>query len=77
MTRMDAAELAAFLAEHAPFDSVGASALDAIARGSEVERFTDGALVLDAFRNPTGEVFVVLDGQVRPVERRRHARRRS
>ena len=64
MSSMDAADLAAFLAEHPPFDSLGASALDAIARGSRLGRFADGDLILDAFRNPSVEVFVVLEGQV-------------
>jgi CBS domain-containing protein len=64
MSDMDAAELAAFLARHAPFDSVGSSALDAIARGSAVVRFADGELILDAFRAPTAEVFVVVEGHV-------------
>lgn len=64
MTDMDAADLAAFLSEHAPFDSVGAAALEAIAQGSAVDRFVDGDLILDAFRNPTVEVFVVLEGHV-------------
>ncbi|HEY1970069.1 MAG TPA: putative nucleotidyltransferase substrate binding domain-containing protein [Pseudonocardia sp.] len=61
---VDVAELAAFLAENPPFDSLGAAALDTIAGGSRVDRFVDGALILDAFRNPSVEVFVVLDGLV-------------
>ncbi|HZZ50931.1 MAG TPA: putative nucleotidyltransferase substrate binding domain-containing protein [Pseudonocardia sp.] len=61
---MDATDLATFLADYPPFDSLDASSLDAIARGSRVERFADGELVLDAFRNPTVEVFVVLEGRV-------------
>ncbi|WP_232668322.1 putative nucleotidyltransferase substrate binding domain-containing protein [Pseudonocardia sp. TRM90224] len=59
-----AVELAAFLARHPPFDSVGATALDAIAEGSVLERFAEGELVLDAFRDPTVEVFVVIEGHV-------------
>ena len=39
MSCVDAADLAAFLAEHPPFDSLGAETLDAMARGSRVERF--------------------------------------
>ncbi|MEJ3658449.1 putative nucleotidyltransferase substrate binding domain-containing protein [Actinomycetes bacterium KLBMP 9759] len=58
------ADLAAFLAGHPPFDSVGAAALDAIAAGSTLERFAEGELVLDAFRDPTVEVFVVVEGHV-------------
>jgi CBS domain-containing protein len=64
VTPVEVAELAAFLAEHPPFDALGPEALDAIARGARVERFDDGAVVLDAFRNPTVEVFVVLAGRV-------------
>jgi CBS domain-containing protein len=61
---MDPADLAAFLATHPPFDSVGTAALDAIAQGARVERFGDGDLILDAFGNPSVEVFVVLEGHV-------------
>jgi CBS domain-containing protein len=64
MTGMDVADLAAFLARHPPFDSVGAAALEPIAQGSRVDRFADGDLILDAFRNPSVEVFVVLEGHV-------------
>ena len=56
MTRMDVADLAAFLARHPPFESVGTAALEAIAQGSRVDRFADGDLILDAFRNPSVEV---------------------
>jgi CBS domain-containing protein len=61
---MDVADLAAFLARRPPFDSVGATALEAIAQGSRVDEFADGDLILDAFRNPSVEVFVVLEGHV-------------
>jgi CBS domain-containing protein len=61
---MDAADLAAFLARYPPFDSVGAAALDAVAQGAVVDRFADGDLILDAFRNPTVEMFVLLEGHV-------------
>jgi CBS domain-containing protein len=64
MTDVNPAELAAFLAKHPPFDSLGAGALDAIAQGSRVDRFADGDLILDAFRNPSVEMFVVLEGHV-------------
>jgi CBS domain-containing protein len=64
VTPVEVAELAAFLAEHPPFDALGPEALDAVARGARVERYDDGAVVLDAFRNPTVEVFVVLAGHV-------------
>jgi CBS domain-containing protein len=61
---VDAADLATFLAKYPPFDSLEAPALDAIAHGSRVDRFGDGELILDAFRNPTVEVFVVVEGRV-------------
>src|SRR5882757_6734633 len=64
MTGMDPADLAAFLAEHPPFDSLGPTALETIAQGARVARFADGELILDAFRNPSVEVFVVLEGHV-------------
>ena len=64
MTAVEAAELAAFLAEYPPFDSLGADALGEIAGGARVERFDDGALVHDAFAELTDEVFVVVAGQV-------------
>jgi len=64
MRDVDAADLAAFLAEHPPFDSLGAETLEAMAQGSRVERFAEGDLILDAFGNPSVEVFVVLEGQV-------------
>jgi CBS domain-containing protein len=64
MSCVDAADLAAFLAEHPPFDSLGAQTLEAMAEGSRVDRFADGELILDAFGNPSVEVFVVLEGQV-------------
>ena len=64
MSGMDPADLAAFLAEHPPFDSLGSNALGTIAQGSRIDRFADGELILDAFRNPSVEVFVVLEGQV-------------
>lgn len=64
MSPVEAADLAAFLAAHPPFDALGPDALDAVARGARVERFADGEVILDAFRNPTVEVFVVLSGRV-------------
>jgi len=64
MGRVDAADLAAFLAEHPPFDSLDPETLDEMARGSRVERFAEGELILDAFGTPSVEVFVVLEGQV-------------
>ena len=64
MTGVQAADLAAFLAKHPPFDSLDPEALDEIAREARVERFAEGALIHDGFAHPTDEVFVVLTGQV-------------
>ncbi|MFP5347626.1 MAG: putative nucleotidyltransferase substrate binding domain-containing protein [Actinomycetes bacterium] len=64
MTAVEAADLAAFLAERPPFDSLGPDALKEVVRGARVERFHGGALIHDAFTKPTDEVFVVLAGQV-------------
>lgn len=62
---MEKVDLAAFLAEHPPFDSLGADALGEVALEAEVEQFADGDLILDAFSSPTDEVFVVVAGRVR------------
>jgi CBS domain-containing protein len=64
MTAVEPADLAEFLGEHPPFDSLGPEALDEIARAARVERFDDAALIHDAFQEPTDEVFVVIAGQV-------------
>ncbi len=64
MSRVEAADLAAFLAGHPPFDALGPGALAAVARGAQVERFAAGEVVLDAFRTPAAEVFVVVAGCV-------------
>lgn len=64
MAVVEAGELAAFLARHPPFDALGPEQLDAVVRGLRVEHFAGGALVHDAFAEPTDEVFVVLTGQV-------------
>jgi CBS domain-containing protein len=64
MSRVEPADLAAFLAAHPPFEALKPDALDAVARGARVERVEAGAVVLDAFRNPTVEVFVVVSGCV-------------
>ena len=49
MTAVEPADLAEFLAEHPPFDSLDPEALDEIARAARVERFDDAALIHDAF----------------------------
>jgi CBS domain-containing protein len=61
---VDPGELAQFLAEHPPFDSLDPDDLTVVAAASKVQRYADSQLVVDAFSDPTGEVFVVLDGQV-------------
>ena len=50
MTAVEAAELAAFLAEHPPFDSLGPTRSTRSPERARVERFDDGALVHDALR---------------------------
>ena len=57
-------EVVAFLLRHAPFDDLGESAVRRLVAAASRERFAPGALVLDAFRDPSVEVFVVLDGRV-------------
>ena len=64
MSLVEPADLVAFLAAHPPFDALGSDTLDTVARGARVERFGPGAVVLDAFRTPTVEVFVVISGRV-------------
>jgi CBS domain-containing protein len=61
---VDPGELAQFLAEHPPFDSLDPADLSAVAAASTVQRYADSQLVVDAFSDPTSEVFVVIDGQV-------------
>jgi CBS domain-containing protein len=61
---VDPGELAQFLVEHPPFDSLDPDDLAAVAAASKVQRYAASELVVDAFSDPTGEVFVVLDGQV-------------
>ncbi len=61
---MQKVDLAAFLAEHPPFDSLGPDALGEVALEAEVEQFADGELILDAFATRTDEVFVVVAGRV-------------
>jgi CBS domain-containing protein len=62
---MEKVDLAAFLAQHPPFDSLGPDALGEIALEAQVDRFADGDLILDAFSSRTDEVFVVVTGRVR------------
>jgi hypothetical protein len=64
LSGVQAAELATVLAGHPPFDSVDGAAVTALADGARVARFADGELVLDAFAEPSVEVFVVVSGRV-------------
>ena len=61
---VDAEQLRAFLAEHPPFDSLDRYALATLAEAAVLERAYAGELVVDAFAQPTVEVFVVVEGRV-------------
>jgi CBS domain-containing protein len=58
------AGLAEFLGKHRPFSDMAASALAELAAAAVVADYGDGDLVLDAFSDPTVEVFVLLEGRV-------------
>lgn len=72
MDTVETTELAAFLAGYPPFDSLDADGCAAVARGASVHRAADGDLLLDAFTEPSAEVFVVVEGQVRLWNERSH-----
>jgi CBS domain-containing protein len=57
-------DLAAFLADHPPFDSLDPEALTLLAAAAQVESYREGQLILDAFADLTDEVFVVVSGTV-------------
>lgn len=57
-------DLAALLADYAPFDSLDPEALAKVAESASVLRFGQGELVLDAFSGSTHDVFLVITGQV-------------
>jgi len=57
-------ELAAFLADYPPFDSLDEGALIACADAIQLDSFRAGELILDAFSSLTVEVFVVVVGAV-------------
>jgi len=59
-----ATELADFLLAYQPFASLDPDAVASMAAAARVERFQAGELILDAFRDPNSEMFVVVDGQV-------------
>jgi CBS domain-containing protein len=57
-------DLAAFLAEHPPFDSLDLDALASCVRAAQLAHYRAGELILDAFVTVTDEVFVVVSGTV-------------
>lgn len=64
MGPVDAAALKDFLAGHPPFDSLDKYGLTTLAEAARLETFSPGAVVVDAFAEPTVEVFVVVEGRV-------------
>lgn len=58
------ADLATFLADHPPFDGLADEAVARLASSAVQQSFATGALILDAFRDPSVEVFVILAGRV-------------
>ena len=61
---VDAAALADFLGSHPPFDVLAATELSQLARQAVVERYSPGAVILDAFDSRVDELFVVWQGRV-------------
>ncbi|MGI3783812.1 MAG: putative nucleotidyltransferase substrate binding domain-containing protein [Janthinobacterium lividum] len=61
---MDPVALKDFLAEHPPFDSLDRYGLTTLAEAAQLQRFSAGEVVVDAFAEPTVEVFVVVEGRV-------------
>lgn len=61
---MAADDLASLLAGYAPFDSLSPDTLRTVASAASVARFAPGEQILDAFAEPTAEVFLVIAGQV-------------
>ncbi len=61
---MNAAELTAVLRRFPPFDGLAAERVAAMAGAAEQETHAVGDLLLDAFRDPSHEVCVVLSGRV-------------
>ncbi len=64
MASMDVPELASFLADHPPFDGLAREAVERLAAAAEQLAYEPGDLILDAFRDPSVEVFVLLSGRV-------------
>ncbi|MBB3325849.1 putative nucleotidyltransferase substrate binding domain-containing protein [Microlunatus antarcticus] len=61
---MDAVALKDFLAGHPPFDSLDRYALTTLAEAAQLQDVRAGEVVVDAFAEPTVEVFVVVAGRV-------------
>ena len=64
MAGVNVEDLAGFLSEHAPFDALDRYGRTTIAEAAQLVEYAPGEVILDAFRHPTGEVFVVLAGHV-------------
>ena len=60
----EAANLAEFLAGHQPFDTLDRYGLSTLAEAARLQEFSAGEVVVDAFAEPTVEVFVVVRGRV-------------
>lgn len=67
MSRSDVADitdLAALLATIRPFSALSPEQREFVAAGAEVREYAPGALVVDGFREPATDVFVVLEGRL-------------
>jgi CBS domain-containing protein len=64
MGPVDAAALKDFLASHSPFDSLDRYGLTTLAEAARLQTYSPGEVVVDAFAEPTVEVFVVVEGRV-------------
>jgi CBS domain-containing protein len=64
MGPVDAAAIREFLAAHPPFDSLDRYGLTTLAEAARLEELSAGEVVVDAFAEPTVEVFVVIEGRV-------------
>ena len=57
-------ELASFLGDHAPFQSMTPDALGELARASSVHRYDAGAVIVDYSAQKPDEIWLLCDGQV-------------
>lgn len=60
----DTDELARFLSQRAPFDSLAEDRLREVAQAGRIELFSSGQLILNAFDRPSPAVYVVMAGEV-------------